>query len=68
MTILDPYIHVECDKCGEVTDGMNLTSLAVGGWDDRNIKPKLKRDGWGVYGDQTICPECVAIQAAASAS
>lgn len=63
MPICEPYIHVECDKCGEVTDGFDLTPLAGGGWDDRNVKPKLKRWGWRVTGNETICTECVAIEA-----
>jgi hypothetical protein len=55
----EALIHAECDKCGYVTDPMNLTSLAGGGWDARNIPAKLKREGWKVEGDTTICPECV---------
>lgn len=58
MGILSPYIHVECDRCEEVTDGMELTALAGGDWDARNIKPTLIRQGWKVDGDITICPEC----------
>lgn len=58
MTICEPYINVECDKCGEVTDGMELVMLARGGWDDRNIRPRLKRMGWTVEGEETTCPEC----------
>lgn len=59
MPIGDPVIHVECDKCGEVSDPMNLTALAQSGsWDERNIKPRLKRDGWTIDGNTTICPEC----------
>jgi hypothetical protein len=59
MGIGQAYVNVECDKCGELSDGMELTSLAGGGWDARNIANKLKRDGWTVrdFGD-TICPEC----------
>jgi hypothetical protein len=59
MGIGTAVVHVECDKCGEVTDPMELTSLAGGGWDARNIADKLKRQGWTVRGfGDTICPEC----------
>ncbi|HZO51358.1 MAG TPA: hypothetical protein VFB63_01510 [Bryobacteraceae bacterium] len=58
MPIGEAVIHVECDKCGEVTDPMDLTSLAGGGWDARNIKPRLKKDGWVINGEETICPDC----------
>lgn len=73
MPICEPYIHVECDKCGEVSDGMDLTMLAGGGWDARNIKRRLERNGWRVtggkaHGEETICPECVAIEAEKAAA
>lgn len=58
MPIGEPMISVECDKCGEASDPMGLTMLAGGGWDDRNVRPRLKREGWLVEGNSTICPEC----------
>jgi hypothetical protein len=58
MPIGEAVIHVECDKCGEVTDPMDLCSLAGGGWDARYIKERIKKDGWLVDGHTTICPEC----------
>ena len=67
MPIWEPRIQVECDRCEEVTDPMDLTLLARGSWDDRNIKPRLKREGWYINGEETVCPECMATEAAAVA-
>lgn len=58
MGISDPKIEIVCDSCNQVVDEMGLTSLAGGGWDDRNVKPRLKRTGWKVDGEVTICPDC----------
>lgn len=53
-------IYVECDKCEFVSDAIDLTLLAGGGWDARNVRRTLQRDGWIVEGngDETFCPEC----------
>lgn len=61
MPLGDPTMTVECDNCHEETDPMGLT-LLVGGrsWDDRNIRPRLKKWGWRVDGESTVCPECLA--------
>ncbi len=59
MPINDPMITVTCDECGVETEPMGLTSLAGGGWDDRNIKRRLERMNWKVDGEKTICDECV---------
>lgn len=61
MPICEPYITAECDKCGEPTEDMEMTRLANGGWDARNIKLWLRRDGWLVDGDTTTCPECANV-------
>lgn len=58
MAIGEPIIHVECDKCGYVSDPYDLTMLAGGGWDARNLPRKLARDGWKVNGEEAICAEC----------
>ncbi len=68
MGIGTALIHVECDKCGEVTDAMELTPTAGGGWDARYIPRRLTRLGWtvpvrGISGE-TICPECSEAPAA----
>lgn len=52
------YITASCDQCGVDTDPMELCSLAGGGWDARNVKDQLKRWGWVVVGERTICDEC----------
>ena len=57
--ICEPRISVICDQCDEEYDDYGLTGLAGGGWDDRNIEPTLKREGWLVEDGRHICPECV---------
>jgi hypothetical protein len=59
MPIGEAVIHVECDKCGYVTDPMGLTMLAGGGWDARNLPAKLRREGWHIEGNVTTCAECI---------
>jgi len=54
----DAYITVTCDVCGESNEEVDLTALAGGGWDDRNVKRWLERYGWLVDGDRDICPDC----------
>jgi hypothetical protein len=62
-----PFIKAECDHCGEVTDEMEMTSLAGGGWDARNVIPRLKREGWRIKDDKFTCPDCLdAIEEGAS--
>lgn len=58
MPIGEPHISAECDICGQVTDPMDMTALAGGGWDARNIPAKLKRTGWLIEGDKLTCPDC----------
>ena len=57
--ISDPYIQVECDRCGSVTDTYPMTLLASGCWDDRNLARKMARDGWEVRDGQHICLACI---------
>ena len=66
MGICEPRIRVECDKCG-VSDEYEMTLLAGGAWDDRNLEKKLIRDKWFVNGEETICPECMEEEAQSSA-
>lgn len=64
MPIGEPHIEVECDRCEEVSDPMDLTMLAgARSWDMRNIVPRLKREGWYINGEETVCPECMATEA-----
>ncbi len=58
MTLSDPFIMGICDKCDEASDGIHLTPLAGGCWDARNVAKQLKRWGWKVEGETTLCPEC----------
>lgn len=55
----DPTITVTCDKCG-CEEELELTSLAGGGWDSRDVNRQLKRRGWrGTEDTKTICPDCL---------
>jgi len=56
------YITVECDgkDCHEEID-CELTSLASGGWDERNIDTRLARYGWTKDGDKDLCEECSSV-------
>lgn len=60
MPVGEAHIHVECDKCDFVSDPYSLTMLAGGGWDARNLKTKLRNEGWKINDatNETICPEC----------
>lgn len=59
MPINEARITASCDWCDETTDEMDLTPLAGGGWDARNIPRKLDRLGWQVDGDKVFCSgEC----------
>jgi hypothetical protein len=61
MGMDEPRISVTCDsKRGcQYEEILELTSLAGGGWDDRNVERELKRAGWQIDGDTYICPDCV---------
>jgi len=54
--ISDAYVRVECDQggCVEFTE-IQLTSLARGAYDKRNVKRELERMGWVVDGDVMTC-------------
>ena len=60
MPVNEPRTTVTCDTCGCELE-FDLTALAGGGWDDRNIRPKLVQWKWKVEndGDITTCPDCV---------
>lgn len=61
----DPVVHVECDRCGEISDGLGLTLLAGPAWDMRNIDAAIKRMGWRIDGDDThVCDNCVEFEEA----
>lgn len=58
MPIGEPMVVVECDNCGQATDPIDITLLAGGVWDTRNVPSRLKRWGWTIEGEKTICEEC----------
>lgn len=55
----DPTISVTCDTCGTTFDDLEMTPLAGGGWDARNIPAMLKRYNWKVDGDTHTCDDCL---------
>ena len=60
MGICDPEIEVLCDQKGcNYSEKFSMTSLAGGGYDERNLKNDLKRAGWKMDGENFICPNCV---------
>ena len=63
MSRTSPSINVDCDRCGESLEDIGLTSLAGGGWDDRNVKRLLESYGWRVTKEADICDNCLAEEA-----
>lgn len=58
MARSDAFITVECDSCG-YSDQYELCALAGGGWDERDIDRKLRRQGWEVKDGKDLCSDCV---------
>lgn len=54
----DATVMVICDECETYDEQVELTALAGGGWDERNVDGQLKRHGWRKDGDRDICPAC----------
>lgn len=59
MGIGNPVVTVTCDRqyCDYATD-YGLTPLAGHGWDARNLKSEMRRDGWTTDGAEQVCPDC----------
>lgn len=56
--IEEARISLYCDHCG-VTEEFEMTPLANGGWDSRNLRNDSERVGWTWVGDdEHECPEC----------
>ena len=53
----DASIKVTCDhpKCREEIE-IQLTSIARGGYDERNVDRELKSNDWQVKDGQDLCP------------
>lgn len=56
----DPVISVTCDRCHGTSDNLEMTPLAGGGWDARNVPATMERSGWKVSGDEHVCDDCLA--------
>ena len=54
----EPVITVTCDRCGD-EESFELTAVAGGGWDDRNLLTRMEKGGWRARGLEDICPSCV---------
>lgn len=54
----DPLVMLTCDLCG-AQEEYGLTSLACGGWDDRNLKSVSEGYGW-TWVDEDVhhCSDC----------
>lgn len=53
----EAYITVTCDHCN-YSENVELTSLAGGGWDERDVDSRLREGGWVKDGDQDLCETC----------
>lgn len=51
------FIRVICDKCEAETE-IELTLLARGSYDGRNVSRELHLLGWATKGDEDICEMC----------
>ncbi len=58
--ISDPQVYVTCEHCA-TSDGYPLTSIARGGYDERDLIPMLLADGWEVNEEtgETVCRDCI---------
>lgn len=52
----EPKSVVECDGCEDV-HYYDMTPLASGSYDERNLKRTLERDRWILDGDLTFCSQ-----------
>jgi hypothetical protein len=57
MSLSDAYIDVTCDGCHSI-EQIQLTAMARGGWDERDLKYKLEDISWIIVGDLHYCEEC----------
>jgi hypothetical protein len=59
MSKSDAYVLVRCDTCGEFEE-IELTAIAGGGWDERNVAAGVARLGWRDEGDNIhTCNICL---------
>lgn len=56
----DAYIRVGCDRCPDAEIEINLTALAGGGYDERNVAQRLEMEEWVVRDGVDICYTCAA--------
>lgn len=52
-----PVLLVTCDLCPHTIE-LELTDLADGGWDDRDVNEELDQSGWVIINGQDICEYC----------
>ncbi len=58
MSLCSPALCVVCDRCC-IYQPFDLTPVAGGGWDDRNLEEDLRRAGWKTTGpEEHLCLDC----------
>jgi hypothetical protein len=59
MSRTDAFIYVNCDGTGcDMCEEVQLTALAGGAWDERDVSRELERMGWVVAGSKEYCDGC----------
>lgn len=61
MSLNIPMISAECNKCGEISDEMEMLPMSTF---FTRIKRELENQSWTVNGDETICGDCFLIDQA----
>lgn len=60
MSRTDAFIYVSCDGRGcDIQEEVQLTALAGGSWDERNVEQELGRQGWVFVDGKEFCEQCV---------
>jgi hypothetical protein len=53
-----PCVLVSCDLCRDYEEEVELTTLARGAFDERNVDSQLEQLGWTIEAGEDICPVC----------
>ena len=54
--ISEPIISVTCDECGDEEE-FQLTCLARGNWDEKELHDQIKSFGWVIRDDNHFCSQ-----------
>ena len=55
----DAYITVECDRCRQGSVEIELTAITRGGYDERGVDSRLRKEGWEILDGKDVCPGCL---------